>query len=91
MSSPLPLDVIKPELIKAEMNIIKLSMDIEEYPAKKWNEILDKLIQNRNKISKEEIQIILEQIVKAQRCEFLKSKRILKVYEQEVRINTHFI
>jgi hypothetical protein len=91
MFDSLPLDIIKPEFIKAEVTLIKLNIDIEEYPAKKWNDILNKLAQNINRISKEEIRLILEQIVRAQRCEFFKSKRILKLYEQEVRINTHFI
>jgi hypothetical protein len=91
MSNSLPLDIVRPELIKAEINLIKLYIDIEKYPVKKWNDILDKLLQNKNKISKEEIQTILKQIVKAQKCEFVKSIRILKVYEREVRINTHFV
>jgi hypothetical protein len=91
MSNLLPLDIIKPDSIKVEVNFIKFSIDIEEYPAKKWNDVLNKLAQNINSISKEEIQFILKQIVRTQRCEFFKSKRILKVYEQEVRINTHFI
>jgi hypothetical protein len=91
MSNSLPLDIIKPELIKAEINLIKLSIDIKRYPAKKWNDILNKLVQNKNKISKKEIRFILEQIVMTQKCEFFESKRILGIYKQEVRINTHFM
>lgn len=91
MSNSLPLDIIKPAIIKAEVNIIKLSIDIEEYPAKKWKDILDKLIQNKNKLTEKEFQFILEQIVKTQKCEFFKSKRFLKIYEQEVIINNHLV
>jgi hypothetical protein len=91
MSNSLPLDIIKPSSIKAEINLIKLSIDIEKYSAKKWSDILDKLAQYKNKISNKEIRIILEQIVKTQQCEFFESKRILKVYEREVYINTHFV
>jgi hypothetical protein len=94
MSSSLPPDVIKemikPDSIKIEMNIIKFSIDIEKYSSKKWNDILNKLAQNINRISKEEIRFILEQIVRAQRCEFFESKRILGVYERVVWIKTHF-
>jgi len=83
--------IIKPEFIKVEINFINFSADIEKYPSKKWNDILNKLAQNKSKTSEKEVLKILKQILEAQRCEIFESKRILKLYEQEVRINTHFV
>jgi hypothetical protein len=89
MSNSLPLDIIKPELIKVEINIIKLSTDIEDNTRKKLCDILDKLAQY--KLSEEGLQAILKQILEAQRCETVTSKRILGIYN-EIRINkTHFV
>jgi len=84
-------NIVKPDLIKIEVNLVKLYIDIEQYSAKKLKTILDELVQYKNKISKEEFLSILERAIRTQRCEYYESKRILGVYKREVKIKTHLI
>jgi hypothetical protein len=73
------------------LSLLKLGADIEEHPARKLRSILDKLTKHKDKLTEEEFKFALEQAIKAQKCEFFVSKRILKIYEKEVRIITHFV
>jgi hypothetical protein len=85
-------EIASPETARAALELVlsllKLGADIEEHPARS---ILDKLARHKGKLTEEEFKFALEQAIKAQKCEFLVSKRILKIYEKEVRIITHFV
>jgi hypothetical protein len=88
-------EIASPETARAALELVlsllKLGADIEEHPARKLRSILDKLARHKGKLTEEEFKFALEQAIKAQKCEFFVSKRILKIYEKEVRIITHFV
>jgi len=89
MSNSLPVSLISPTAVKVEFNIIKLIVDLESYPAKKWKDILDKLAQLADKVSEDTLCLILKQIVKDQRCHHLITKRFFG-YKKVILISNHF-
>jgi len=74
-------------ILKIELNITKHISDINQYPMKKLQHIIEELVKLGERPKPELLQVVLE----AERCEYYESKRILGLYRKEVRVKTHLI
>jgi len=74
-------------ILKIELNITKHISDINQYPMKKLQHIIEELVKLGERPKPELLQVVLE----AERCEYYESKRIFGLYRKEVRVKTHLI
>jgi len=74
-------------ILKIELNITKYISDINQYPMKKLQHIIEELVKLGERPKPELLQVVLE----AERCEYYESKRIFGLYRKEVRVKTHLI
>ncbi|KUO83532.1 MAG: hypothetical protein AT711_01415 [Thermoproteus sp. CIS_19] len=74
-------------ILKIELNITKHISDINQYPMKKLQHIIEELVKLGERPKPELLQVVLE----AERCEYYESKRIFGLYRKEVRVKTHII
>jgi len=72
-------------ILKIELNITKHISDINQYPMKKLQHIIEELVKLGERPKPELLQVVLE----AERCEYYESKRIFGLYRKEVRVKTH--
>jgi hypothetical protein len=74
-------------ILKIELNITKHISDINQYPMKKLQHIIEELVKLGERPKPELLRVVLE----AERCEYYESKRIFGLYRKEVRVKTHII
>lgn len=77
-------------LVTVIIDIAKLLLDMEKYPDKKFEKILNEL--KKHKLNQENLVNILLAILRNQRCETMEVTRLFGIYEKKKRvIRNHFV